>query len=173
MSSVYRYDDVHELTRDTDRLVPWLISENLLGNFGGLCEECGEGLVKLRKDKSKADGYIWCCSRRKKGQCGKKISIRQKSWFAGSKLSLEKILKLTYYWTHQEKNYRSKFELIIGSDHTIVDWYNFCREVCQSVIIAVKLLVEKEKRLKLMKVNLERENTIAVNEWTESGFLVR
>ena len=52
------------------------------------------------------------------------------SWFNGSKLSLETILKLIYYWTWDLSNDYVQIQLGIGSNKTLVDWFNFCRQVC-------------------------------------------
>ena len=87
----------------------------------------------VREDRSvKSDGVIWSCSNSK---CNKKISIRKGSWFAGSHLGIDVILKLTYYWVYNCPNDYVTNELRIGSKHTIVDWFNFAREVCIEILV--------------------------------------
>ena len=132
-----RYDDVYEITRNTADLINWLREKKLLGQFDGPCIKCERGQLRLRGDKSKTDGEIYACNRRSKKQdkCFAKISIRHSSWFANSHLSLAKILKLTYYWVYETKNFRAKFETEVGNGGTIVDWFNFCREVCTEILI--------------------------------------
>ena len=70
---------------------------------------------------------VWRCNNK---ACNKKISIRENSWFSHSNLSLEKIIKLTYYWVWKMPEYYVRIQLQIGSTETLVDWYSFGREVC-------------------------------------------
>lgn len=132
-----RYDDLYEITRNQQELITWLRHHKLLGKFAGPCINCQGGYLSQRRDKSYKDGVIFACSKRgdPNKRCYCKLSIRCNSWFAKSHLSLKDIVKLTYYWVHDTANFRTKYELHIGSDHTIVDWYNFCREVCVEVLI--------------------------------------
>ena len=73
----------------------------------------------------------WRCSN---GKCNKKLSIREGSWFSKSKHLLEQIVKLTYYWVYKCPADFVTRELRIGSERTLVDWYNFSREVCVEII---------------------------------------
>ena len=126
------YDDVYELCRDKDQLRNWLLKEKLIGELGGLCQFCAKGRITLRKDSSfSKDGVCWRCSDK---NCGKKSSIRQDSWFSQSHLTLDKIVKLTYYWVYKYPEELVLHELRIGSEHTTVDWYNFAREVCVEIL---------------------------------------
>ena len=60
-------------------------------------------------------------------------SLRQNSWFSGSKLSIEKIPALTYAWAHKFTTTQAVHETSLDdettSTETVVDWYNYCREV--------------------------------------------
>ena len=50
---------------------------------------------------------------------------------------MEQIVKLTYYWVYKHDKCPAEFvarELRIGSQHTLVDWYNFASEVCEEII---------------------------------------
>ena len=62
-----------------------------------------------------------------------KVSIRHNSRFDNSNLTLEKIILLTYFWVYKCQVDFVKHELDI-CDHTIVDWYNFSREVCICIL---------------------------------------
>ena len=58
-----RYDDIYEISRDTDldtELILWLRERGLWGDSGGLCLFCLEGTFSLKKDKPKIDGIIYC-----------------------------------------------------------------------------------------------------------------
>ena len=129
------YDDIYEYCRDLEgKLLPWLWSLGVLGYFNVDCLSCKHGKVGLRKDTSRAaDGLVWRCSNKK---CGYKVSIRKFSWFEKSHLTIPQIVKLTYYWTYNTQQEVVERELRIGSDHTLVDWYNFAREICITVLEA-------------------------------------
>ena len=93
---------------------------------------CSKGKLFIRSDSSfSKDKVCWRCSN---GKCNKKLSIREGSWFSKSNLLLEQIVKLTYYWVYKCPADFVTRELCIGSQHTLVDWYNFAREVCVEII---------------------------------------
>lgn len=126
------YDDIYEFYKNRRFLIDWLQTKGLLGNFNGLCDHCSEGSLHLVEYKSYSkDGVVWRCTNRK---CNKKVSVREGSWFSWSHLLLEQIVKLTYYWVYDLPNDFISRELRIGSDHTVVDWKNFSREVCLSIL---------------------------------------
>ena len=88
--------------------------------------------MRIVRDTSyKSDGKVWRCSNR---TCNAKVSIRKGSWFEGSHLTLEQVLKLTYLWVWKSSEAFTMRECRIGGEHTIVDWYMFCREVCVQVL---------------------------------------
>lgn len=120
------YDDIYEICKNRRFLIDWLQTKGLLGNFNGLCDHCSEGSLHLVDDKSYSkDNVVCCCTNRK---CNKKVSVTEGSWFSGSHLLLEQIVKLTYYWVYDLPNDFISRELRIGSDHTVVDWKNFSRK---------------------------------------------
>eukprot|EP00112_Aurelia_sp_Birch-Aquarium-sp1_P014725 Seg3191.4 transcript_id=Seg3191.4/GoldUCD/mRNA.D3Y31 product="putative transposase-like protein" pseudo=true protein_id=Seg3191.4/GoldUCD/D3Y31 len=127
-----RYDKVYEICKNEEELRKWLMELNLIGDYSGPCNICFKGSMFLRKDSSfSKDGLCWRCSNK---ACGKKMSIRTDSWFSKSHLSLEKIIKLTYYWVYKYPEELVRHELSIASNHTTVDWYNFAREVCFEIL---------------------------------------
>ena len=81
------------------------------------------------------DGYMWRCSKK---SCNGEVSIRHNSWFCGSHLSISKILALTYAWAHSFTTSQAMHETSsrdkTTSSETVVDWYNYCREVCAEII---------------------------------------
>lgn len=126
------YDEISEICSDQRRLIEWLSEEGLLGDFSGGCELCCEGVKRFVKDSSYSkDGVVWRCTNRK---CNRKTSIREGSWFKGTHLSLSRVVKLTYYWVYQLPSEHIARELRIGSEHTLVDWKNFAREVCLDIL---------------------------------------
>jgi len=66
-------------------------------------------------------------------------SMHQNSWFSGSRLSIEKILALTYAWAHKFTITQAVHETLLDdettSTETVIDWYNYCREVCADRIM--------------------------------------
>ena len=71
------------------------------------------------------DGFEWRCSKR---NCNGMASMRQNSWFSGSKLSIPKILALTYAWAHKYTVDQAVLETSLDdettSPETVIDWYN-------------------------------------------------
>jgi hypothetical protein len=122
------YDDIYEICKYRRFLIDWLYGKGLLGNFNCVYDICGEGSFRLVEDSSYSkDDFVWRCTDRK---CNKKISIREGSWFSKSHLLLEQIVKITYYWIYDLPGDFICIELKLGSEHTIVHWRNFAREVC-------------------------------------------
>ena len=66
-------------------------------------------------------------------------TMRPKSRFSGSRLSIEKILALTYAWAHKFTTTQAVHETSLDdettSTETVIDWYNYCREVCADRIM--------------------------------------
>ena len=65
--------------------------------------------------------------------------MRQKSWFSGSRLSIEKILALPYAWAHKFTTTQAVHETSLHDEttsaETVIDWYNYYRGVCADRII--------------------------------------
>ena len=57
----------------------------------------------------------------------------QGTWFEKSNLTLEEILKFTYQWTVGLKESQIAQQLRL-SQNTAIDWYMFCRDVCEVAI---------------------------------------
>ena len=80
--------------------------------------------------RTSSDVYEWRCSRR---NCNGMTSMRQNSWFSGSRLSIEKVLALTYAWAHKVTTTQAVHETSLDdestSTETVMDWYDYWREV--------------------------------------------
>ena len=124
--------DLYRITQSVQNLIQWLFSLGLLLNLEGKsCEVCDKGHFGLRNDPTfSRDGVYWKCSNK---VCGKKVSIRTNSWFSNSNLTLENSVFLVYFWV-----YRATEEFVIHeldlSRKTLVDWFNFCREICVLIL---------------------------------------
>ena len=83
--------------------------------------------MKLVECTNRLDGYKWECRTQISGKSHKvELSTRKASWFDNSNLSLEEILRLTYWWCRDMKHEQICHELNIASQ-TAVDWDSFCR----------------------------------------------
>ena len=100
------------------------LKENALIKVRHQCTICS---VKAAwtSDASKGDGYMWRC-----GQCKGKTSIRENSWFKGSKLPLRTMLKLLYFWVQDVQQDYAMFECDVGSKTTMVDFWMYARQIC-------------------------------------------
>ena len=79
------------LLADHQRCIEWCKEHNLLSSSMKCPKPESGNALKWQRRTASGDGFVWRCSRKNwNGQA----SIRQKSWFSGSKLSLEKILAL-------------------------------------------------------------------------------
>ena len=93
----WRYDDLLGLMEDKEILIHWLIEEGLMAKEC-VCPMC-DGEMSLARCVDRSDLFKWECGRQEKNKRHKaEISIRKGGWFEKSKITLEEILKLTYWW---------------------------------------------------------------------------
>lgn len=110
-------------------VISWLMKRNLISS-SRLCPYC-DSEMRLVECGDRSDGYKWECRRQVNGKRHKvELSIRKDSWFEGSNLTLEEILKLTYWWCRDVAQETMRFEVEV-SGNTVVDWDSFCREICE------------------------------------------
>ncbi|XP_044185087.1 uncharacterized protein LOC114960844 [Acropora millepora] len=133
------YDDL--LLRylwDRDYTLSWLKAEGLIAS-SRTCGTCGSDM-KWEACGDRSDGYVWQCRKQINGKrhwCER--SIREGSWFENANMTLEEVMKFTYWWCQDLDQWQIKKQLGIGS-HAAVDWDMFCREVCE-----VTLFEKREK----------------------------
>ena len=114
---------------DREFTLSWLREEGLIASSRN-CTMCGSEMNWVRRG-DRSDGYIWECRRQingKRHRCER--SIREGSWFENSNMTIEEVLKFTYWWCQDLNQWQIKQQLGLGS-HTAVDWDMFCREVCE------------------------------------------
>lgn len=68
----------------------------------------------------------WRCSM---AACGQEVSVRIGTVFEKSKLSIDTVLKLLYFWSSRRSVEDTATELTI-SKKTVSEWFKFCRDVC-------------------------------------------
>ena len=94
------------------------------------CEDCSEFCTQV-KEKACIDQYIWRCR-----HCRKKHSVREGSFFSRSKLTLQTLYVLIYFWVYGVA-LKSVATFLSGEVcyKRITDWYNFCRDICSQDLI--------------------------------------
>ena len=123
---------------DKDFTLLWLKQDGLLA-ASRACSICASEM-KWAECMDRSDGYLWKCQKQLNGKRHQsEKSIREGSWFEKSNLTIEEVLKFTYWWCQDMKQWQIKQQLGLGS-HTAVDWDMFCREVCE-----VALFQRREK----------------------------
>ena len=80
--------------------------------------------MKIYNCQQTRDHFQWRCR-----SCNTRKSIRVNSFFRYSKLPLQKLLELIYWWTTD-----AKLSIVVretGISHTtVIDWFSFIKEVC-------------------------------------------
>ena len=85
--------------------------------------------MKLVTCNDRSDGLKWECRIQTSGKRhNTETSIRKGSWFSQSNMTLEEILKFTYWWCQDLEQSQITHELGLARG-TGVDWDSFCREV--------------------------------------------
>ncbi|KAL5515970.1 hypothetical protein EMCRGX_G001225 [Ephydatia muelleri] len=82
---------------------------------------CGRGM-HLVKRKDSPEQLGWRCPR--KG-CRKEVTLRKGTFFEGTHLEIQVILRLQHLWSTKTPVGKAQDEVKVGSA-TAVDWYNFC-----------------------------------------------
>ena len=93
----WRYDDLVARMQDKEMLVHWLMNEGLMVKERS-CPMCA-GEMSLTRCEDRSDGLKWECRKQVNSKHKAGVSIRKGSWFEKSKITLEEILKLTYWWS--------------------------------------------------------------------------
>lgn len=142
---------------DRELTLSWLREEGLIVSS----RNCRGSEMNWVRWGDRSDGYIWECRRQingKRHRCERSIS--EGSWFENSNITIEEVLKFTYWWCQDLNQWQIKQQLGLGS-HTSVDWDMFCREVCEVALFDGREKIGGPGKLVgLMKAKLERESTI-------------
>jgi hypothetical protein len=126
----------------------------MIRNLSGKCDSCNARTVRLVEDKSYSkDCIILRCSNR---QCDKKNFSERRLLVFWHSFTIRASSE-TYCWAYERSGDFIARELKNRSDHTIVDWKNFAREVCLCILRQDSETIGRQR--KLMKVNLENAST--------------
>ena len=115
----WTYDRLNkEVLFSKSAAVNWLMERNLICKRM-LCPQCSSEM-KLVECDDRSDGCKWECGRLLNGKRHKvEMSVRKGSWFECSNLTLEEILKLTYWWCRDVSQETMRFEVDV-SGNTVV-----------------------------------------------------
>ncbi|PIK38806.1 hypothetical protein BSL78_24361 [Apostichopus japonicus] len=123
------YDRLHEdVLKDKLTTLTWLMSKGVIMKDPE-CFTCG-GKMKLEAisvQKATSDGYRWRCRSSKPlvHQCT--MSVRKKSWFEKSNLTIKELLQFTDWWSRKVPQDFLEHELGLSSA-TCVDWAYFAEK---------------------------------------------
>ena len=128
------YDElVQNFLQSNTATIDWLKHIGLLASET-LCPTCFTPM-RWTTCMDRSDGFKYEC---RGGQAVKRHrveqSIRHGSWFEKSNLTLQEVMKITYWWCADFCESQVKTQLRINSN-TIVDWSMFCREICELSIV--------------------------------------
>ena len=106
-------------------ILQWLAERRLLTNSVN-CPHCNE-LCTLCQCCAQ-DGYRWRCHRHNYTQ-----SVRQNSFFEGSKVPLDTAIVLLYCWSADFLQFQIRRETHL-SKHTVSHWCTFIRDLSETTI---------------------------------------
>lgn len=124
-----------ELNKEVDTeetAVDFALKRNLLPEKRVTCPICNVGNVGWykRSHEGLKIPFALRCSRKK---CRKKWSVTKNTWFFGSHLSVKQNILLIYCWVKGETVGETS-EILKISKSTVMDYYQFCREVCYTMV---------------------------------------
>lgn len=115
--------DFRSVVAEGDEAVVKYFQEHNLIQKGADCLPCGRQFSMI-KNKGSSVGYMLRCP-----GCRRKDSLTRGTLFDGSHLALSKLLGLMYYWASQ-RSIAQTTDLLSVSSHTVVQWYQYFREIC-------------------------------------------
>ncbi len=118
---------------DKIKLIDWLKNKGLLASSMD-CQKCNNGTAMVFTERTEQggskDGYTWRCT-----HCHTMKTIRAGSFFAKSKLPLNKWVFLLYLWSMDVGVCTAALQAEV-SEVTAVDVYQFCRDVCSTRLLS-------------------------------------
>uniref|UniRef100_A0A1X7UUC0 Uncharacterized protein n=1 Tax=Amphimedon queenslandica TaxID=400682 RepID=A0A1X7UUC0_AMPQE len=109
------------ITYNNDKAMIWLMNNNVLADAIN-CKKCSTPCrIVIKKDTK-----VWRCPQ--KG-CQAVISVPNESFFSRSHMKLNEIVDIIYWWSVKATIHVTMHKT--GQhEHTIVDCFNFIRDVC-------------------------------------------
>ena len=124
------------ISGDHSRTLTFLREKGLLKR-GKFCNDCGIWATHLKDTSRKNDKFCWRCCR-----CRKKWSIREGSFFESSKLPLNVLLSVIYFFILDVPQ-KTILTLLQGtiSEKSLIDWANFCRDIFSRNLLRFPVLL--------------------------------
>lgn len=126
LNLVMNYREFVEETEDDDSALRLAARFGLLKNRMQ-CRNCN-GRMTVTRWQERLDGKQWHCP-----HCHWRCSVRAGSFFERSHLSVRKILEIIYMWSQEFSIVQVETETRL-SRVTVIDWYNFIRDICQQYV---------------------------------------
>lgn len=143
---------LYKIIISKESTMAFLKEKNLLASCMD-CNKCGTEM-RLRQYNKVIDSFIMYCPKYK---CKHTSSIRNKSFFSKTKISLEDVLKVIYLWATGVPAFICQRLIPEVCEKTINDWYSFCRDICM-------------ENLKRHPVQFDNEEVVVTTQIDESIF---
>jgi transposase-like protein len=111
-----------EAIETKDEAIHWARSRGLI-SVSIDCLNCKQPMAIVGTNEA-PDFEVFRCSK-----CHVKKSIRANSFAFNSKLSLQKLIMLTYHWMSERTNKAVEKELEL-TNKTVSQWFKYCRSIC-------------------------------------------
>ena len=105
------------------RWLTWLAEHRLIRNSND-CGVCQQSMALVRRAEA-PEGFSWKCR-----TCNTRASVRTGSFFAQCVLSIDKVLMMMYYWSHDVKARHVMLFECIDSWNNMVNYNNYFRVEC-------------------------------------------
>ena len=147
-------------------LIHWLIEEGLMAKEH-LCPMC-EGETSLARCEDQSDLFKWECRRQEKSK-RHKAEISISGWFEKSKMTLEEILKLIYWWCQDldQAQIKHELELTVPVSTGIAFVVRYAKSLFLKI---VRNSGERERLCRLMKASLGNGSIIEDIMWRDNGY---
>ncbi|EEB18392.1 hypothetical protein Phum_PHUM513150 [Pediculus humanus corporis] len=126
------FEELNKLVDTEKEAIEFALQWKLLPEKHVICPVCNIGNVGWykRSHEGLKIPYALRCSRKK---CRKKWSVTKNTWFFGSHLSVKQNILLIYCWIKGDTVGETS-EILKLSKSTVMDYYQFCREVCYTIV---------------------------------------
>ncbi len=118
------FRELAEITHSVEATIEFLRESGILHRTPPNCPACGRSMTEV-KDNEKNDGRVWRCPTHK----SEKRSIRRNSFLENARVKLDDFVILTYLWA-ANATVKLTAEVTELSKPTVIDWFNFLRDVC-------------------------------------------
>ena len=119
---------LNTITRSEDTAKQFLREMNVLRSQPPLCNICHTPMSNIKRGAGRS--CIWRCRKHNSEKQGERVG----SYWENCELSYVKILQLTYCWVNKE-GVRSTMEKTGLASATVVDWYQFIRDICSNYLM--------------------------------------